>query len=76
MLLMMLADWINRHQKDMIEYLKAGNKILREKLGKKRLLLNDDQRRRLAVLSKKLGRRALAEVCEVFSPDTILRISQ
>ena len=35
MLMMMLAGWINRHQQDMIEYLKAENKILREKLGKK-----------------------------------------
>jgi hypothetical protein len=33
--MMMLAGWINRHQQDMIEYLKAENKILREKLGKK-----------------------------------------
>ena len=55
------------------EILKAENKILREKLGKKRLLLNDDQRRRLAVLGKKLSRKALAEICEVFFPDTLLR---
>ena len=73
MLMMMLAGWINRHQQDMLEYLKAENKILREKLGRKRLLLNDDQRRRLAVLGKKLSRKALTEICEVFSPDTILR---
>lgn len=73
MLLTMLAGWINRHQQDMIEYLKEENKILREKLGKKRLLLNDDQRRRLALLGKKIGRKALEEICEVFSPETILR---
>jgi hypothetical protein len=30
----MLAGWINRHQRDMIEYLKAENKILRKKLRK------------------------------------------
>ena len=30
MLLMMLAGWINRHQQDVIEYLKEENKILRE----------------------------------------------
>ena len=62
MLLMMLAGWINRHQQDMIEYLKEENKVLREKLGTKRLLLNDDQRRRLAVLAKKLSREALEQV--------------
>lgn len=55
----MLARWINRHQQDMIDYLKEEKKVLREKLGKKRLLLNDDQRRRLAVLAHKLGRKAL-----------------
>ena len=73
MLLMMLAGWINRHQQDMLEYLKAENKILREKLGKRRLLLNDSQRRRLAIVGRKLSRKALAEICEVFSPETILR---
>jgi hypothetical protein len=73
MLLMMLAGWINRHQQEIIEYLKEENKILREKLGKKRLILNDSQRRRLAMLGKKLGRKALAQVCEVFSSETILR---
>ncbi len=33
MLLMMLAGWVNRHQQDVITYLKEENKILREKLG-------------------------------------------
>ncbi len=44
MLLAMLAGWINRQQQEMIEYLKAENQILREKLGPKRILLNDKQR--------------------------------
>ena len=56
MLLMMLAGWVNRHQQDVIEYLKEENKILREKLGTKRILLNDSQRMRLARLGKQLGR--------------------
>ena len=73
MLLVMLAGWINRHQQDMIEYLKEENKVLREKLGTKRLLLNDDQRRRLAVLARKLSRKALEQVCQAFSPDTLIR---
>jgi hypothetical protein len=49
MLLMMLAGWINRQQQDAIEYLKEENKILREKFGKRRIILNDDQRHRLAI---------------------------
>jgi len=57
--LMILAGWINRHQQDVIEYLGAENRMLNEKLGKKRILLSDDQRRRLAVIGKVSGRKAL-----------------
>ena len=73
MLLIMLAGWINRQQQDAIEYLKEENKILREKIGPNRILLNDSQRRRLAILGKKVGRKMLTEVCSVFSPATILK---
>jgi len=47
--LVALAGWINRQQQNMIEYLITENQVLKEKLGKKRILLSDDQRRRLAV---------------------------
>ena len=53
MLLMMLAGWINRHQQDVITYLKEENKILREEIGTKRILLNDNQRMRLALGSSR-----------------------
>jgi transposase InsO family protein len=75
-LLAMLAGWINSQQQEMIEYLKEENKILREKFGKKRIILNDDQRRRLAIKGKKLGRKFLRDICCIFSPDTILRWHQ
>ena len=48
MFLMMLAGWLNRHHQDVIEYLKEENKILREKIGKKRIILNNNQRMRLS----------------------------
>ena len=73
MLLMMLAGWLNRHQQDVIEFLKAENEILREKLGTKRILLNDHQKMRLAHLAKRLGRKVLTEACTAFSPDTLLK---
>ena len=73
MLLMMLAGWINRHQQDMITYLKEENKILRDKLGTERILLNDSQQIRLARLGKQLGKSVLADVCCIFSPGTVLR---
>ncbi len=70
---LILAGWVNRQQQLVIEYLLTENQVLREKLGKKRILLNDDQRRRLAVKGKILGRKLLEEVGTLFTPDTILR---
>jgi len=65
--------WVARHQTDQIEYLKTVNCALMERVGKRRLRLTDAERRKLAVLGKKLGRKALAEVATVATPDTILR---
>ena len=47
--------------------------MLKEKLGKKRILLSDDQRRRLAIQGKLLGRKMLEQVATIVTPDTILR---
>ena len=68
-----LAGWINRQQQVVIEYLRTENQILKEKLGKRRIVLTDDQRRRLAVKGKVLGRKVLETVGTLFTPDTILR---
>ena len=46
---------------------------MREKLGKHRILLNDDQRRRLAVKGKLLSRRVLEQLISVATPDTLFR---
>src|SRR5712692_1218667 len=70
---LILAGWINRQQQEVIDYLRTENQILREKLGKRRILLDDDQRRRLAVKAKVLGRRLLAQVATLVTPDTVLR---
>jgi putative transposase len=72
-LLLILAGWINRGQQNAVEYLITENRILREKLGKQRILLNDDQRRRLAVKGKILGRKMLEQLATIATPDTILR---
>ncbi|UCF06853.1 MAG: hypothetical protein JSV33_07470 [bacterium] len=71
--LLAIAGWVNRNQQYMIEYLITENQILREKLDKKRILLNNDQRRRLAVKGKLLGRKLLSEIATIVTPDTILR---
>ncbi len=73
LLLVILAGCINRQQQQVIDYLRTENQVLREKLGKKRILLDDDQRRRLAVKGKVLGRKMLEQVGTLFTPDTILR---
>ena len=71
--LVVLAGWVNRQQQDVIEYLRTENEVLKEYIGKKRILLKDNQRRRLAVKAKFLGRKMLEEVGTLFTPDTILR---
>jgi hypothetical protein len=55
-----------------IEYLRAESRVLREQLGNRRVLFNDDQRCRLAVRAKRLGRKLLAEVATLVTPDTLL----
>jgi len=72
-LLIVLAGWINRDQQAAIEYLRAENRVLKELLGKKRVLLNDDQRRRLAVPGKVLGLQRLKDLAGIVTPETILR---
>ncbi len=64
---------MNREQSVVIDYIKEENRVLRELLGKKRLRLNNDQRRRLAAQGKTLGRRLLSTCCSIVTPDTILR---
>jgi hypothetical protein len=68
-----LAGWVNQQQQESIDYLRTENAVLEELHGPTRILLNDDQRRRLAVKGKVLGRKRLEEVGTLFTPDTILR---
>ena len=68
-----LAGWMGRQQDAVIEYLREENRVLKQQLGRTRLRLTDHQRQRLAVRGKAIGRRALAEVASLVTPDTILR---
>ena len=71
LLLISLAGYLNQQQQDVIDYLQEENRVLREQVGSKRLRLNDDQRRRLAVRAKKLGRRVLRELATIVTPETL-----
>jgi hypothetical protein len=68
-----LMGWFQSGQYEIIEYLREENRVLKTQLRGKRVRLTDDDRRRLAVLGARLGRRILAEVATIVTPDTILR---
>jgi putative transposase len=68
-----LAVWLERVLQEQVDYLRAENRLLREKLGTMRLQLTDAERRRLAIMGKRLGRKGLAAVATIASPETILR---
>ena len=70
---LILAGWIHHREQEVIEYLRAENRMLREKLGKKRIMLDDDQRRCLAIKGKILGRKMLEQVAMIVTSETILR---
>jgi transposase InsO family protein len=63
---------MNQRQLHVIDYLREENRVLREQLGGRRVRLNDEQRRRLAVRAKALGRKILAEVASIVTPETLL----
>jgi putative transposase len=71
-MLICLAGWMNQQQQHAIEYLREENRVLREQLGSQRLRLNNDQRRRLAAKARGLGRRLLAEIATLVTPETLL----
>ncbi len=70
--LITIAGWNNRHQQDVIDFLVEENRVLKGQLRGKRLRLSDDERRRLAVKGKALGRKILGDVATIVTPDTIM----
>ena len=70
-LMMVFAGWFNRQEQAAIEYLKTENEILKSQLKRRRLRLSDDQRCRLAVKGRALGRKLLAQVACIVRPEAI-----
>ena len=68
-----LCGMVNQRQQQIIEFQNAQIEALLKKLGKKRLLLDDHQRRLLAVKAHAIGRKALFELTTIVTPDTLLR---
>ena len=50
MLLACVLGWLEAEQRDVIAFLREENRVLKAQLGRRRLRMDDDQRRRLAVL--------------------------
>ena len=73
LLLVIFAGRVNRHQLDVIEYLQEENRVLKERLGGRRLSLTDAERCRLARKTHALGRKVLNELKTLVTPDTLLR---
>jgi transposase InsO family protein len=67
-----IAGWLNEHQQRTIDYLVEENRVLREQIGNRRLRFTDDQRRRLAVRAKEIGRSALSGISTIVTPETLL----
>jgi HTH-like domain len=73
LLLATLFGWLDRQERDVIEFLREENRVLKTQLHGRRLRLSDDERRRLAMIGQRLGRRTLARMASIVTPDTILR---
>jgi hypothetical protein len=71
-LILPVASLIGRRQGEAIEYLRAENRVLRARLGPKRIRF-DAERRSLAEKGKPLGRKLLADMASLATPETILR---
>lgn len=67
-----LSGWMSDRQLLVIEYLREENRVLRQRLGDKRLRFTEDQRRRLAIKAKGIGRKVLFELRTIVTPETLL----
>jgi len=73
LLLGVFAGLLNRQQQAVIDYLRAENEVLKWQLKGRRPRLTNEERCRLAVKGKVLGRKVLAEIACIVTPETILR---
>ena len=73
LLLGAVCSLVNHRQQQIIEFQNIQIESLLKKLHRKRVLLDDDQRRLLAVKGHAIGRKVLHELTTIVTPDTILR---
>ena len=62
LLVIALAGWLNRQQQTVISYIIEENRVLKEQQGDRQMRFTNQQRRRLDVKAKAMGRKLLNEV--------------
>jgi len=72
-IILFTSGWVNRLRQAEIEYLQEENRVLREHFSGRRLRFTDAQRCRLALKAQAVGRRRLAMIAGIVTPDTLLR---
>lgn len=72
-LVLLVAGWLQRSQANAIAYLLAENRLLRDRLGDKRLRLSDADKRLLAEKGRPVGQGALRAIASLATPETIFR---
>ena len=68
-----LALWLNRQQQEVIDYLKEENRLLKAKLGDRKIQFTDAERRRLGIRAKAIGRKLLGKLETLVTSDILLR---
>jgi hypothetical protein len=64
-MLLLVTGWLDRRERDAVAYLMEENRLLHRQLSGRRLRWTDADRRRLAALAHRLGRRVLRDVATV-----------
>ena len=72
-IILLAAGFINRDQQKIIDYLIEEVRVYREHFEGRRLRFTDEQRRRLSVTAKALGRKTFEQFVGIVTPDTLLR---
>ena len=72
-LFVLFCGWVHQRLTEIIEFQNDQITALMQSQGRKRIRLTDDQRRKLAVKGKHIGRKALLQLTTIVTPDTILR---
>jgi putative transposase len=68
---MLVGGWLQRQQATTIDYLKAENRMLRARLGGRRIIVTDAERRQLAEKARALGRKGLRELGTIVTPERL-----